>query len=135
MNKQKIDLDNDKILRSENVEYNNQALKDYLDKRTVYSNEEQKIGKWINGKTLYRKVITGTVPRSDYYPTVATGITNLSTVIRLQLLLTYGESKQYFSSSRYTYYLSKDNENKITVVSPDVDGDVMVIIEYTKTTD
>lgn len=135
MNKQKIDLDNDKILRSENVEYNNQALKDYLDKRTVYSNEEQKIGKWINGKTLYRKVITGTVPKSDYYPTVATGITNLSTVIRLQLLLTYGESKQYFSSSRYTYYLSKDNENKITVVSPDVDGDVMVIIEYTKTTD
>lgn len=135
MNKQKIDLDNDKILRSENVEYNNQALKDYLDKRTVYSNEEQKIGKWINGKTLYRKVITGTVPKSDYYPTVATGITNLSTVIRLQLLLTYGESKQYFSSSRYTYYLSKDNENQITVVSPDVDGDVMVIIEYTKTTD
>lgn len=135
MNKQKIDLDNDKILRSENVEYNNQVLKDYLDKRTVYSNEEQVIGKWTNGKTLYRKVITGTVPKSDYYPTVATGITNLSTVISLQLLLTYGESKQYFSSSRYTYYLSKDNENKITVVSPDVDGDVMVIIEYTKTTD
>lgn len=135
MNKQKIDLDNDKILRSENVEYNNQVLKDYLDKGTVYSNEEQVIGKWTNGKTLYRKVITGTVPKSDYYPTVATGITNLSTVISLQLLLTYGESKQYFSSSRYTYYLSKDNENKITVVSPDVDGDVMVIIEYTKTTD
>ena len=135
MNKQKIDLDNDKILRSENVEYNNQFLKDYLDKGTVYSNEEQKIGKWTNGKTLYRKVITGTVPKSDYYPTVDTGITNLSTVISLQLLLTYGESKQYFSSSRYTYYLSKDNENKITVVSPDVDGDVMVIIEYTKTTD
>ena len=135
MNKQKIDLENDKILRSENVEYNNQALKDYLDKGTVYSNEEQKIGKWTNGKTLYRKVVTGTVPKSDYYPTVATGITNLSEVVRLQLLLTYGESKQYFSSSRYTYYLSKENENNITVVAPDVAGDVMVIIEYTKTTD
>jgi len=131
----KIDLENDKILRSQNIEYNNQSLKDYLDKGTVYSNEEQKIGKWTNGKTLYRKIITGSVPKSDYYPTIATGITNLSAVVSLQLLLTYGESKQYFSSSRYTYYLNKENENNITVVSPDVDGDVMVIIEYTKTTD
>lgn len=131
----KIDLENDKILRSQNIEYNNQSLKDYLDKGTVYSNEEQKIGKWTNGKTLYRKIITGSVPKSDYYPTIATGITNLSAVVSLQLLLTYGESKQYFSSSRYTYYLNKENENQITVVSPDVDGDVMVIIEYTKTTD
>lgn len=135
MNKAKIDLENNKLLRSENIEYNNQTLKDYLDKGTVYSNEEQKIGKWTNGKTLYRKVITGSVPKSDYYPTVATGITNLSTVVSLQLLLTYGESKQYFSSSRYTYYLNKENENNITVVAPDVAGDVMVIIEYTKTTD
>lgn len=131
----KIDLENDKKLRSQNIEYNNQSLKDYLDKGTVYSNEEQKIGKWTNGKTLYRKIITGSVPKSDYYPTIATGITNLSAVVSLQLLLTYGESKQYFSSSRYTYYLNKENENNITVVSPDVDGDVMVIIEYTKTTD
>lgn len=131
----KIDLENDKILRSQNIEYNNQSLKDYLDKGTVYSNEEQKIGKWTNGKTLYRKIITGSVPKSDYYPTIATGITNLSAVVSLQLLLTYGESKQYFSSSRYTYYLNKENENQIIVVSPDVDGDVMVIIEYTKTTD
>lgn len=131
----KIDLEDDKILRSQNIEYNNQSLKDYLDKGTVYSNEEQKIGKWTNGKTLYRKIITGSVPKSDYYPTIATGITNLSAVVSLQLLLTYGESKQYFSSSRYTYYLNKENENQITVVAPDVDGDVMVIIEYTKTTD
>lgn len=131
----KIDLEDDKILRSQNIEYNNQSLKDYLDKGTVYSNEEQKIGKWTNGKTLYRKIITGSVPKSDYYPTIATGITNLSSVVSLQLLLTYGESKQYFSSSRYTYYLNKENENQITVVAPDVDGDVMVIIEYTKTTD
>ena len=36
MNKQKIDLENDKILRSQNIEYNNQSLKDYLDKNTIY---------------------------------------------------------------------------------------------------
>lgn len=32
MNKQKIDLENDKILRSENIEYNNDTLKNTLDK-------------------------------------------------------------------------------------------------------
>ena len=32
MNKQKIDLENNKILRSENIEYNNDTLKNTLDK-------------------------------------------------------------------------------------------------------
>lgn len=135
MNKRKIDLDNDKILRSENVEYNNQILKDYLDKRTVYSNEEQKIGKWTNGKTLYRKIVTGTVPKSEYYPTVATGITNLDKVVFISLIIAYGDNRQYFSSVRYTYYLSKENENQITIVAPDVEGDATFTIYYTKTTD
>lgn len=135
MNKQKIDLDNDKILRSENVEYNNQVLKDYLDKVTVYSNEEQVIGKWINGKPIYRKIASGAVPKSDYYPTVATGITNLDKIVSISLVLAYGDNREYFSSTRYTYYLSKANDNKITIVAPDVEGDATFTIYYTKTTD
>lgn len=135
MNKQKIDLDNDKILRSENVEYNNQVLKDYLDKETVYSNEEQVIGKWTNGKPIYRKIVSGTVPESNYYPTVATGITNLDEVVSISLCLAYGDNRQYFTSARYSYYLSKENENQITIVAPDVEGDATFTIYYTKTTD
>lgn len=135
MNKQKIDLDNDKILRSENVEYNNQVLKDYLDKVTVYSNEEQVIGKWTNGKPIYRKIASGAVPKSDYYPTVATGITNLDKIISISLVLAYGDNREYFSSTRYTYYLSKANDNQITIVAPDVEGDATFTIYYTKTTD
>lgn len=135
MNKQKIDLDNDKILRSENVEYNNQVLKDYLDKKTVYSNEEQVIGKWTNGKPIYRKIVSGTVPESNYYPTVATGITNLDEVVSISLCLAYGDNRQYFTSVRYSYYLSKENENQITIVAPDVEGDATFTIYYTKTTD
>ena len=135
MNKQKIDLDNDKILRSENVEYNNQVLKDYLDKKTVYSNEEQVIGKWTNGKPIYRKIVSGTVPESNYYPTVATGITNLDEVVSISLCLAYGDNRQYFTSVRYSYYLSKENENQITIVAPDVEGDSTFTIYYTKTTD
>lgn len=136
MNKQKIDLNNDKILRSENVEYNNQVLKDYLDKLTVYSNEEQVIGKWTNGKPLYRKIVSGNVPESDYYPTVATGITNLDEVVSISLVLAYGDNRQYLSSVKYNnYYLSKENDNKITIVAPVIEGDATFTICYTKTTD
>lgn len=101
-----------------------------------YSTEEQVIGKWTNGKPLYRKIVSGTVPQSDLYPTVATGITNLDKVVSISLLLAYGDNRQYFSSVRYNnYYLSKENDNKITIVAPDVEGDATFTIYYTKTTD
>ena len=101
-----------------------------------YSTEEQVIGKWTNGKPLYRKIVSGNVPQSDNYPTVATGITNLDKVVSISLLLAYGDNRQYFTSVRYNnYYLSKENDNKITIVAPDVDGDATFTICYTKTTD
>lgn len=99
-----------------------------------YSTEEQVVGKWTNGKPIYRKVVTGTVPKSDFYPTVATGITNLDKVVSISLCLAYGDNRQYFSSVRYTYYLGKD-DNEITIVSPDIEGDATFTICYTKTTD
>lgn len=101
-----------------------------------YSTEEQVVGKWTNGKPIYRKVVTGTVPKSDHYPTVATGITNLDKVISISVVLAYGDNRQYFSSVRYNnYYLSKEDDNKITIVTPDVEGDATFTICYTKTTD
>lgn len=100
-----------------------------------YSTEEQVIGKWTNGKPIYRKIASGTVPKSDYYPTVATGITDLDKIVSISLVLAYGDNRQYFSSVRYTYYLSKENENQITIVAPDVEGDATFTICYTKTTD
>ena len=101
-----------------------------------YSTEEQVIGKWIDGKPLYRKIVSGNVPQSDQYPTVATGITNLDKVVSISVVLAYGDNRQYFSSERYNnYYLSKENDNKITIVAPDVEGDATFTIYYTKTTD
>jgi hypothetical protein len=100
-----------------------------------YSTSEQVIGKWTNGKPIYRKVVTGTVPK-DGYPTVATGITNLDKVVSISLVLAYGDNRQYFTSVRYdNYYLSKENDNQITVVTPDIEGDATFTICYTKTTD
>lgn len=101
-----------------------------------YSTEEQVIGKWTNGKPLYRKIVSGNVPQSDYYPTVATGITNLDKVVSISVVLAYGDNRQYFSSVKYNnYYLNKESDNKITIVSPDIEGDATFTICYTKTTD
>lgn len=101
-----------------------------------YSTEEQVVGKWTNGKPIYRKVVTGTVPKSDSYPTVATGITNLDKVISISVVLAYGDNRQYFSSVKYdNYYLGKEGDNKITIVTPVVEGDATFTICYTKTTD
>lgn len=99
-----------------------------------YSTTEKIIGTWIDGKPIYRKVATGTVPKSDYYPTVATGITNLDKVISISVVLAYGNNREYFSSTRYTYYLGK-GDNEITIITPDVEGDATFTICYTKTTD
>ena len=105
-------------------------------RRSTYTTSEQVIGKWIDGKPLYRKIVSGNVPQSDNYPTVATGITNLDKVVSISLLLAYGDNRQYFTSVRYNnYYLSKENDNKITIVAPDVEGDATFTICYTKTTD
>lgn len=100
-----------------------------------YSAEEQVVGKWTDGKPIYRKIASGTVPKSDYYPTVATGITNLDKVVSISVVLAYGDNRQYFSSTRYTYYLDKENDNQITIVSPDIESDATFTIYYTKTTD
>ena len=105
-------------------------------RRSTYTTSEQVIGKWIDGKPLYRKIVFGNVPQSDQYPTVATGITNLDKVVSISVVLAYGDNRQYFTSVRYNnYYLSKENDNKITIVAPDVEGDATFTIYYTKTTD
>lgn len=104
-------------------------------RRSTYTTSEQVIGKWIDGKTLYRKIVSGNVPQSNSYPAVATGITNLDKVVSISVVLAYGDKRQYFTSVRYkNYYLSKENNNKITIVAPDVEGDATFTICYTKTT-
>ena len=101
-----------------------------------YSTTEKIIGKWIDGKPVYRKIVSGAVPQSNFYPTVETGITNLDKVVSISVVLAYGDNRQYFTSVRYNnYYLNKEDDNKITIVAPDVDGDATFTICYTKTTD
>lgn len=59
MNKTKVNLKSNIILKSENIEYNDDTLKNYLDAENIFSLEETVIGKY-KGKPLYRKIIEAT---------------------------------------------------------------------------
>lgn len=47
MNKQKIDLENNKMLRSENIEYKNNILTYFLDNNTIYDSGTNTNGSWL----------------------------------------------------------------------------------------
>lgn len=48
-----------------------------------YSTEEKIVGKWIDGKPVYRKVFTA----NSYSEQISTGITNLETMVRMDILI------------------------------------------------
>lgn len=50
MNKTKIDLNDNLILKSENIEYKNNILTDFLDNNTIYDSGTNSNGNWIRYK-------------------------------------------------------------------------------------
>ena len=54
---------------------------DYVNDCNTYSTDETFTGKyWIDGKPIYRKVITGTTPSTSTYGSTTVGISNLDTM-------------------------------------------------------
>ena len=106
-----------------------------------YSTTEKRIGTWINGKPLYRKVYSITNPSSSNTNYADLSSLNIDTVVHL-----YG----YYKSSNGTFDIPfTDSENNYSVMfinnSNQLRGriantgstitDTKVILEYTKTTD
>lgn len=98
-----------------------------------YSTSERVIGKWIDGKPIYRKICNGTITATGGFPKVSTGITNLSQVTQMYYVLRYQD--RYFTGDRFRYYLDPLSSNQITIIEPDQTGNVTFVVEYTKTTD
>ena len=111
-------------------------------RRSTYSTDEQVIGKWINGKPLYRKVLNvGTVAEQKSY--ITHNIANLGKLVNLYGTCNRNDNVQQIMPANYTnweiylydissieisIYFSANQWNK----SP---YDIVVIMEYTKTTD
>lgn len=124
----------------------NGYTQEYINNLETYSTTEQRIGTWIDGKPLYRKVLTKDLSSSTT-ATVGT-LTNIDNIIitgHSQLIIKttatnyIGPANSYESSSNWSkVFLSKNNSTNgvnITWLGNSTTGTIIVVCEYTKTTD
>ena len=111
-------------------------MKNTYNADNVYSTDEMIIGKWIDGKPLHRKVIETTTPSS----TSATGIAKLDNmrIIKIdghiQISATVRMAVNSYNTSS-DYNVIWYSEASIAMQTTHLSCPVMLIIEYTKTTD
>lgn len=125
-----IKLKNDVYLDSSVIVHNRSKISDILN----YSTNEVKIGKWIDGKPLYR------ITKRFYFnnDNFDVGIPNLDKVVNM-----YGRSEDgsrpinFFVMFGTTYYISTwmYGSNLYNQLSNEYVGYYNVTFEYTKTTD
>lgn len=113
-----------------------------------YSTTETRIGTWINGKPLYRKVITGTLNAVSagvvYEDNVSHGISNIDAILMISggltrangSLISFGYTAPYNSSQNYFVSVNCNRTELLFRVSSGFETQPFTaILEYTKTTD
>lgn len=116
----------------------------------IYSENETIIGRWIDGKPLYRKVVTGAVGTISSDGTIVNtsinvGISNVDTIFIKNAYVNNGNNRlfpiPYFNDNGYwikVYPLSGANYPNLRIgcnASTFSTNPVTVIVEYTKTTE
>ena len=117
--------------------------------KTTYSTTEKAVGTWINGETIYRKVInvTDLTPSGTDTKTIAHGISNLDKVTNIKCVAC-SIVGMFFDFNNYTWY-DQDTQSWNTLHTFVDDTDIQVIyngaaylnfvedayfiLEYTKT--
>lgn len=123
-------------------------------KYEIYSTDERCIGRWIDGKPLYRKVLSYSISGQSAYPvniTIPTGYTSAEYTIRDMRGILYG-SDYAINLNRSARWTNSDTAETMNLIQT-IDGvhlviikadaevnyfngcDGIVIIEYTKTSD
>ena len=116
----------------------------YVNGLNTYSTTETRVGTWIDGKPVYRKVVDcGALPNAST-KNIAHGISNLNTVTSFQAIAKSPSSNAWLpipatSPANVIYHVSIYMTNTNIVINT---GDnktaytqTYAIIEYTKTTD
>ena len=114
-------------------------IKETIQKGEIYSTTETKVGTWINGKPIYRKVINfGALPNTAT-KTVAHNISNLEWVINLYGIAYRSSDNAYICINNSTYNALASNlytnaTNIVVNTYADRSGfsQSYVVIEYTK---
>lgn len=116
-----------------------------LENNNVYSEEEQIIGKWIDGKPIYRKVIITTSPTSiNDFQCIALLPENEKTLVNLRAQIFVPNASiitqvpfSFATESLGSIYFDPTTKNIIMSMnnSTYINSEVIIIAEYTKTTD
>lgn len=111
----------------------------------TYSTNEMVIGKWIDGKPIYRKVIRTNTPTKANTTTVVLSLENtVSDIIRTDgfIVVGSGSSKGYvpvngsiIDNTTFKGAWCSANEVYMSVSEYYINKQVTLILEYTKTTD
>lgn len=115
-----------------------------------YSTTENVIGQWIDGKPIYRKVVTSNTlsPSSEDYLEIPHGISNIETVVNIKCIARINDGlNNHFDFNNYAWF----TEQTGTVHTFVGDTNILInyqgsgilyyidkayfILEYTKTTD
>lgn len=103
-----------------------------------YSTEEIPVGTWIDGKTIYRKVIQTSSGQKSTWVTIST-ISNVFKLIQLSATITHatsGRITQIPDSGAYVGCTESTGNIDLYTSNPDyVKQPITLIVEYTKTTD
>lgn len=114
----------------------------------IYLTDEIKIGKWINGKPIYRKVFTDTMSSSETTKTISLNLSNVDKFVNVYPLIiraaNFSQNSnigEYYNNSTdyFNCLMNTPNDKTVRVRGgdnwPKRPYDFAVIVEYTKTTD
>lgn len=119
----------------------NQDIADSLKNNNIYSETEKVVGKWINNKPIYRKIIQLTaITTTNTDVTTATGITNMEDLINVNgsVKMSLGWIPLNFhnqNSTQYSIVSWLQSNMNFTQRSWFTTTGGYVVLEYTKTTD
>lgn len=123
----------------EMITINNKVTK--LTNATTYSTDETVIGKWINNKPLYRKVLTGTLPTGSGENTFnfsGINIINFYGEIKATSGATFLINTYYTPITAYSISSWIDNSGNLKIEcgsNYNTSSQYEIVIEYTKTID
>lgn len=114
------------------VEKDNEANSITLKAKENYSEYEEEIGTWIDGKPIYRKVSNVTISNKSTWTSLIS-ISNLDKLINVYGFCKNVTLPRYESSNYYVQFLFENNYLKY--MANGTSGSAFIVTEYTKTTD
>lgn len=104
----------------------------YINNITDYSSNETVVGKWINGETIYRKVLDFGAVNANQTKTVVHGISNLGTVLNIYGGMNDNDTGRSLNTGSITTFIHRTNGDAYIINGNQAYTQVYMIVEYLK---